>query len=126
MHAPLPAACPPAAAAARRRRSPPPPARRPPQDVQLLQVARAELLSLKPGRVRRSRLAAACHGTRQAWQPSRLNTPSRSPRTQAVYQKRGELLLLTDRREAVQRVEQQLAEAQRARQAAPGSSAGQQ
>lgn len=36
---------------------------------------------------------------------------------QAVYQKRGELQLLTDRREALARVEQQLQEAQQAQQA---------
>ena len=45
---------------------------------------------------------------------------------QAVYQKRGDLLLLTDRREAVQRVEQRLKEAQRAQQATGGSQQGRQ
>lgn len=40
---------------------------------------------------------------------------------QAVYQKRGELLLLTDRREALARVEQQLQEAQQAQEVAGGS-----
>lgn len=50
--------------------------------VQLLEVERAELASVKPGR--------------------------------EVYQRRGELLVLTDPREAAARVEQQLAEAKRA------------
>jgi len=41
-----------------------------------------------------------------------------------VYQKRGELLLLTDRREALERLQQQLEEAKLAQQAAAGRQPG--
>lgn len=53
--------------------------------------------------------------------------PIRNPGgVQAVYQKRGDLLLLTDRHEAVKRVEQQLEEARCAQQAAGDSQQGRQ